>query len=126
MKFPRLIKRNQGDNEKLVFQPAVDIIETDSSVILEIDMPGVQKDSLNVELIGDQLIVGAIRKTDALDDRYAVVYQERYHNLEYRRVFQLNAEVDKENISADYQNGVLKIILAKVRQAQPQKIEISA
>ncbi len=125
MRLNRLIRRNRDDGERLVVQPPVDITETENAVVIELDMPGVQKDALSVELCGDQLVVRGVRKKDKIEEEYTSIYQERYADLEYRRTFELNTDVDKENISANYQNGVLKITLAKAKEAQPQKIEIS-
>jgi len=105
-------------------RPPVDIYETEKGIVLEVDMPGVNRNTLDVELHGDNLRIVGTKNKDQVSDKQAILYQERYPNIEYRREFQLNAEVDRQNIKANYQNGTLTINLVKSKEAQPKKINI--
>ncbi|MBF0532201.1 MAG: Hsp20/alpha crystallin family protein [Candidatus Omnitrophica bacterium] len=105
--------------------PVVDIRETDQEVVLEVDMPGADKDSLNIQLQGDQLQIKGAKKKDAMDGKYTAVHLERPGQAEYERAFQINADIDRQNIKAAFENGVLKIRLNRAAVAQPQKIMIS-
>ena len=106
-------------------RPPVDIYETDREVILNIEMPGVSKDTLNVELQGNNLTIQGKRKKDNIEEKYNALYNERCTSAEYYREFQLNSEVDRQKIIANYLNGVLKVTLVKSHEALPQKIAIS-
>ena len=107
-------------------RPPVDIYETEKGIALEVDMPGANRDTLDVELHGNNLRIVGTKNKDQASDKQAIVYQERYPNVEYRREFQLNAEVDRQNIKANYQDGTLTINLVKSQEAQPKKINISS
>ncbi|MBF0571714.1 MAG: Hsp20/alpha crystallin family protein [Candidatus Omnitrophica bacterium] len=120
------IKGNwETQNNHHIVRPPVDIYETDKEVVLCVEMPGVGKDTLNVEIQGSNLTINGIRKKDHIEEKYNAIYNERYTAVEYRREFQLNAEVDQHKITANYQNGVLKVTLVKSQEAQPQKIAIT-
>lgn len=117
---------NRGvQNNYQIVRPPVDIYETEKEVVLCIEMPGVGKDTLNVELQGSNLIIHGVKKKDNIEEKYNALYNERHIAAEYRREFQLNSEVDRQKIAANYQNGVLKVTLVKSQEAQPQKIAIS-
>ncbi len=120
------LKRNKLSNDIPVIRPNADIYETDKEIVLELEFPGINKESLTVEIEGDSLVICGIKKRDATEEKYTVLYQERDVEVEYRRDFQLNVDVDHQNISASYQDGVLKIVLVKTPAKQAQKITIAS
>jgi len=102
---------------------ACDIEETDSHYVLTFDVPGIAKEDLNIELIGNQLIVSGERKKDHQE------YLDRQHVIErrygqFRRSFVLPIEVDTNNIEAQYENGVLQLAIPKLEEAKPKKVSI--
>ncbi len=123
--LPKLKDRESAQQEKRVIQPAVDIYETEKGVIVEAELPGVSKDSLNVEALNDQLtITGTRKKTQS--DGYTALYQECDSEVEYRRAFQLNSEIDQQSIKADFKAGLLRVNLSKKQNTQPMKIAINS
>ena len=123
--FNRL-KNNKASNDIPVVRPNADIYETEKEIVLELEFPGIQKESLTVEIEGDSLVISGVKKRDATEEKYTALYQERDISVEYRREFQLNVEVDHQKISASYQEGVLKIVLVKAQTTQAQKITIAS
>ncbi len=103
--------------------PAVSIYEKDQELILEFEMPGVDKDTLDVQLLGKQITVRGKVKEDNLGKSYSLIYRERFP-LEYTRSFELNAEVDQARVSASYEGGVLQVHLPLNQAALPRKIDI--
>jgi HSP20 family molecular chaperone IbpA len=107
-----------------VLRPPVDISETQTEVVLEVDMPGVTKDSVSVEVDRNTLVISGKKQKDAAEEKFTALYRERYPEAEYRREFELNSELDRDRISASLNAGVLRVTLGKSQETQPRKIEI--
>jgi HSP20 family molecular chaperone IbpA len=107
-----------------VFAPAIDIIETPYVLKLYADMPGVDGDS--IEIMVDQgvlTIQGHIDVTPV--EGYELEYQE-YDIGDFQRTFTLTDTVDQDNIEANYNNGVLELVIPKTEKAKPKKITVKS
>ncbi|MFW7381120.1 MAG: Hsp20/alpha crystallin family protein [Oligoflexus sp.] len=103
--------------------PACDIEEVDNKYLMSFDMPGVDKKDVNVEVEGNRLMVSAQRKKEHREDRGTLHQYERYEG-EYRRIFTLPETVDPNSVEADYDNGVLRIVVPKTEASKATKIKI--
>ena len=104
--------------------PRVDVIEDKAGITVLADMPGVPKDGLDIQVEGTSLTLeGAIRleTPQGLDAAFAEVRASRY-----RRAFTLSRELDSSAIDAQLSNGVLRLRIPKVAEAQPRRIEVRA
>jgi HSP20 family molecular chaperone IbpA len=104
------------------YVPYTDVYETDTALVLVMEMPGVSRDDLSITLEQDVLRVeGKIdfSKYEGLEP----VYTE-YNVGHYARSFSLSDRVDQEKISAKLEDGVLTLTLPKTARAQPRRIEI--
>lgn len=102
--------------------PNTDIHETDEALTLVMEMPGVEKKDVSIDLENDILRVeGRIdfSKYDGMEP----VYTE-YNVGHYTRSFSLSGKVDQEKISAQLEDGVLTVAVPKAAEAQPRKIAI--
>jgi len=107
-----------------VFVPAVDIYESEDSLTLLADMPGVTKDGLTIDLKDNTLTIrGEVQP--ATDQGKTVLYRE-YQEGDYFRQFTLSNVIDQSKITATLKHGVLNLILPKVEKAKPRQIEIKA
>jgi HSP20 family protein len=101
----------------------VDIEEQDDAYVLEAELPGVKREDVNIEVVGNELsITGEIREKEhkgALRRR-----TRRTGHFEYR--VRLPEQVDASNIEASLDQGVLTIHVPKSERAQRQKIEIKS
>jgi HSP20 family protein len=105
------------------YTPVTDIYETDSGLIIVMEMPGVARENVNVDLQNDVLrIEGQIdfSKYKGMEP----VYTE-YDVGHYVRTFSLPSKIDREKIAAQLDDGVLTLTLPKVQEAQPRRISIS-
>ncbi len=105
-------------------RPAADILQKDDSYYILIDMPGVNKEKLQISVDENVLTVQA-------DTDYPQAEQENYienefGNAQYIRKFTLSDNVDKENIQANLKNGLLRLHLPKSPEAQPKRIQIQS
>jgi HSP20 family protein len=101
--------------------PDVDIWETKDVYVLEADMPGVDKNGLDITLEGHVLTIVGHREAQAV--RGEPLYQES-HPYDYRRVFELDPAIDSGKISAKVEKGVLLVTLPKAEKVKPRKITV--
>jgi HSP20 family protein len=104
--------------------PPTDIFETDDAVIMLLDMPGADPDSLNVTLEKRGLMVTAQVKS-SVPAGYAPV-QHEYRDGNYERAFMLPDPVDGDRIEALFKDGVLRLTLPKAGPAQAKKIPVKS
>ena len=105
------------------FVPNVEIRETDDSLWLWADMPGVEQGSVDVHLENGVLsIQGEVNMDDYAD--LAPAYTE-YNVGNFKRSFRLSTVIDTEHIEAKMESGVLELQLPKAEEARPQRIPIS-
>ncbi len=102
--------------------PASDVSETRDAYVLHLDMPGALKDALSVTVDGDTLAVRApivpVHREDA-----EVLYRE-IRTGRYERRFTLGRGIDRNNVEAAYENGVLTVRLLKTGDLKPRDIVI--
>ena len=106
-----------------VFVPATDIFETDEALTVILEMPGVDKNKVDVKVGNDVLkIEGWIdfSRYEALQP----VYTE-YNIGNYARSFQLSSKIDQDRISAELRDGVMTLVLPKSEKAKSRKIAVS-
>jgi HSP20 family molecular chaperone IbpA len=104
------------------YVPAADIFETDDALTLLLEMPGVSKDNVDVQIENDVLRVeGKIDYTAYKD--VEPVYTE-YNIGHYARVFTLSNKIDRDAIAARVEDGLLTLTLPKATEALPRRITI--
>lgn len=103
-----------------VLTPAVDIFESDETLTLLADMPGVDKDGLEINLEKGVLTINGEVK---LESRGKAVLRE-FSPSNYYRQFKLSEHIDAEKSTAELKNGVLTLQIPKAESAKPKKIEI--
>jgi HSP20 family molecular chaperone IbpA len=107
-----------------VFSPDVDIFENDQEIVLLADLPGVKADHLNIDLRENILsILGEISPSEGPDEEDIAI---EYEVGRFVRQFTLSEVIDQEQINAKLENGVLRLILPKVKKAAPRKITVQA
>lgn len=105
------------------YRPATDILEREDGFYIYMDMPGVDRQQLEIDLNGDELTVSAVTSMQLGENEHFSEMQ--FGNCEYRRVVSLSDIVDRERIKANLSDGVLELHLPKVERIQPRRIEIT-
>lgn len=115
--------RGEHTRNKPVFVPAVDIYESEASLTLVLDMPGVGIEGVSIDIENDQL---SIRGTvpNGTSDGSMVLHE--YSVGDYYRQFSLSNAIDRSKIEATMKDGVLRMVLPKADAVKPRKIEIKA
>jgi len=118
-KEPRLTKEREQPQEFV--SPEVNIFETKDGYVLEAEMPGVRKDGLEITLEGNEMTLTGRRHVDSLEGQ--ALFRES-HNLNYRRVFELDPAIDSARISAKMDQGLLTLTLPKSEKVKPRTIKV--
>ena len=119
---------HRGEQDELTltssFVPAVDVYEDEHKVTLKLEIPGVSQEDVDIRLENSTLTVRGERKFEKEEK------EENFHRIERRygsfaRSFTLPSTLDAESVEASYENGVLKIQLAKRAEARPKQIKVN-
>ena len=109
-------ERNRG-----YITPPANISAIENEYLVEVDMPGVDKEGLEVTVEGNELTIIGRRKSDLPQGEPCYCESP---NADYRRVFELGPDVDTTRISAEMRQGVLKLRLPVSEKAKPKRIEV--
>ena len=119
----------QNSQEKLTenpngfVAPPVNILETQEGYVLEAEMPGVNKETLEILLEANELtLIG--RRREEPRSRVNLVYRESSPK-DFQRTFALDPTIDTAKIQAKMENGVLNLWLPKAEGVKPRQIKIS-
>lgn len=107
------------------FTPACEINETEKFYCIGLDVPGLRKEELDIEVKDDRLHISGERKNEERTDKNTVLRSERRYG-KFSRVFTLPQHVNTEAIEARFENGVLDILIPKEEKTQTKKITISS
>ena len=123
----REAQSGEGREEALTtstFAPPVDVYEDEHSIILKIEVPGIDEKDIDVRIENNTLTVHGERKFEKEEK------EENYRRVErqygsFTRTFTLPIAVDPEKVEANYDKGVLKVQLAKKSEAKPKQIKVN-
>ncbi len=101
--------------------PRVDIYQTKDGLEVLADLPGIEKDAVNVRV--EQGILTIEGKASESGNANNYIYRE-FEPVSYFRQFELSEEVDQDHIAADFRHGVLKLTLPRAAKAKPRQIEV--
>jgi HSP20 family molecular chaperone IbpA len=115
-------KKEEGTVPARMFLPIADIFETENELTVVLEMPGVDKASVDVSVEDDILKVEGrldFSKYDGLRPLYT-----EYNIGHYSRSFSLSNKIDQSQIAAEMKDGVLSLVLPKVEGAKPRTINV--
>jgi len=106
------------------FMPAVDIYEDEHNLTLKVEVPGVDPKDVDVRVENNTLTIRGERNFEKEEK------EENFHRIErsygaFSRSFTLPNSVDTDKVDASYENGVLKITLAKRAEAKPKQLKVN-
>jgi HSP20 family protein len=117
--------RGEGrEGGQRVWGPLVDISETENDVTVRLDVPGVDKDSIDVQLTGETLAVRGERRLERREGEN-VIHIERPFG-QFVRSFTIGVPVQTDQVQASYRDGVLTIVLPKAEAVKPRKVQIQS
>jgi HSP20 family protein len=105
--------------------PALDVVSEDQRYVVRIDLPGVDRDAVEITFQDGVLTLKGEKKLDEHPENHRLHLQERFHGS-FSRSLRLPERVDADKIEATMKNGVLELILPFVPEVQPRKIQVNA
>jgi HSP20 family protein len=118
-----LVSKEEKTVPARYYVPATDIHETDDALTVVMEVPGVERKDIDINLERDVLRIEAHiepSKYEGLDPLYT-----EYNVGHFARAFTLSSKVDRQQIEAQLENGVLILTLKKEKDAVPRRIEIA-
>ncbi|WP_121551317.1 Hsp20/alpha crystallin family protein [Mesotoga sp. BH458_6_3_2_1] len=114
---------NSQSRESSMFSPEVDIYERDNSVFIEMDIPGIKKDELEIKVEEDVLSIKGEKKLEREEKERDYHRYERYSGA-FQRIFRLPEYVNSDDVKAKYEDGVLKLELPKKEEVKKEAIQV--
>ena len=96
-----------------------DVKENDDEYVIESELPGLEKDDINIEITDNYLTISAHNEEKVEEENENYIRRER-RTGSFQRVFQID-NVKEDEIDAEYENGILKVILPKKEKTTPKK-----
>ena len=121
--FDRFFEGRGSNGASRRWIPAMDLVETDDSLVLRGDLPGMSEDDVDIEIKDNVLTVSGERKAENEEKG------EGYHRVErafgsFSRSLTLPQGVDAEKVEAKFENGVLEVRIPKPAVAKPTRVQI--
>ena len=120
-----LIRENRNADQRRSEQlitPTASVVEGDDAYILNVEMPGVNKEGLEISVENNELTIMGRRSLPQIEG--TLIHRES-RSENFRRVFELDPSIDTSKISAHTDQGMLTLTLPKAEQVKPRKITVS-
>jgi len=129
--FNRLTNRDWFQDSDLettnvgTWNPSVDILDREHEYVVTAEIPGMKEDDVHISLKDNVLTLKGEKKSEVKDESDNRYYRERVYG-NFQRMFRLDAEVDPDNVRAEYDNGILTIHLPKSKETMAKQIPIKS
>lgn len=117
--FPLSERRGGG----IAFSPPLDLIDGESEVTVRAELPGLEKDQIQVSVVGNTLTIKGEKKSET-ENKKGDYYRRECSYGSFQRVIELPDNVDTAKTDASFKNGILEIRLAKKEDVKPKQIEV--
>jgi HSP20 family protein len=115
--------RNANTSSQRYVRPRANVTENENGFVVQVEMPGVKKDGVEITFENGELTL--VGRRLPFETKAELIYREM-HQLDYRRVFEVDSSIDTAHIGAQFEQGVLTLNLPKAEAAKPRKIEINS
>ncbi|HIJ74492.1 MAG TPA: Hsp20/alpha crystallin family protein [Candidatus Hydrogenedentes bacterium] len=113
----------EGDWRLGAWSPAVDLTETDEAYTLEADLPGLNKDDVEITAVDNVITLKGERKQEhEAREKGHHRYERRYGS--FQRSFEVPGGFEAEKVDAKFEDGVLRVTLPKRKEAKPKHIQV--
>jgi HSP20 family protein len=119
-------QENRPRTHATAWVPTTDVFAKGDDLVIRVSLSGVYPEDVNVTLSNGVLTISGERRSEPDEQEVSFYARERYYGA-FRRSVTLPAGVDEDDISADYENGLLEIVVrGAAAAAEPRRIEIRA
>ena len=122
--FNEVVERSSDESSITTWAPAVDIFETEHELVVKADLPDIKPEELDIRVENNILTIRGERKFEKKVNESNYLRVERTYGS-FSRSFSLANTVNPEGIKAEYQNGVLTLVVPKREEAKPKQIKVN-
>ena len=120
-----LVRENRNGIQQRADQfvmPAASVMENGDSYLLKVEMPGVNREGLDISVENNELTIVGRRSLPTIEG--TLIHRES-RSENFRRVFELDPSINTPKITAKVEQGIVKLTLPKAEQVKPRKITVS-
>ena len=119
-----LVCQNDSDSlqKEQFVAPSASVLEEGDGYVLQVEMPGVNKEGLEISIVNNELTIIGRRSLPTVEGTL-IHHESRREN--YRRTFELDPSINSDKISAKVDHGVVTLTLPKAEHVRPRKISVS-
>ena len=107
----------------LTFVPSVEMEETDTEIHLRLEVPGMKSENLEISVMDDAVTITGERKSEKTSESRDMLRSEFYYG-EFERFVPLPSRIQRDSVTANYQDGILSLTLPKSEEQQETAIKI--
>jgi len=116
------IRETDGRQAEHFIAPPASVIENGDGYLLQVEMPGVSKEGMEISTEGNELTIVGRRSLPAIDG--ILIHHESWRE-DFRRSFELDPSIDINKVTAKIEQGLLTLTLPKAEHVKPRKIAVS-
>jgi HSP20 family protein len=116
------VRETDGRQTEQFVAPAASVIEDGDGYLLQVEMPGVNKEGLEISTEGNELTITGRRSLPTMD---GTLLHHESRREDFRRTFELDPSIDINKINARIEQGLLTVTLPKAEHVKPRKITVS-
>jgi HSP20 family protein len=121
--FDRWMPDFDGGLEDLKLVPSAEMNETDTEIHLKLEVPGMEADDLDISVTDDSVSIKGERQSETQSDDERGVRSEFYYG-KFERVIPLPARVKRDQVNAEYKNGILNLTLPKDKENEQAVVKV--
>jgi HSP20 family protein len=106
------------------FMPAAELNETDEAVDLKLELPGLKAEDIDIQVSADSVAISGERKSESKTEENGVTRSE-FNYGSFRRVVPLDTRIDNASVTAEYDNGILRLHMPKAPEERNKVVKVS-
>jgi HSP20 family protein len=112
-----------GDWTQTMAMPSIEIKEVDGHYLVSMDIPGMKKEDIKIELNGNQLTISGERKEEKEESKKGKFHSERFYGS-FARTFTLPDDIKTEDVATEYKDGVLRLAIPRGDTSKAKQIKV--
>jgi HSP20 family protein len=122
--FNEQTSRMENEGTGRTWAPVVDILETENDLVVRAELPGMNREDIDIEVTAESLTVRGERKFTEGDKEKHIRVERPYGP--FARSFTIGVPVQPDKVRATYHDGILEVMIPKAEEVKPKKIQINA
>jgi HSP20 family protein len=112
-----------GGKDGFGFVPSAEMDETDTEIHLKLEVPGMQAEDLDIEVTDEAIAVKGERKSESKTEEEGLIRSE-FHYGKFERVVPMPTRIKKDNVVAEYKDGILRLIIPKSEETKEEAVKV--